>query len=224
MMAAQPIVDLKGITKTYHLGETKVEALKGITLAVDPGEFLALQGPSGSGKSTLLNICGLLDSPDAGSYLFEGQPFGGEGHQTMLRRKHIGFVFQTFNLIPVMTAYENIEYPLLLDGTPKVARRTAVEKILEEVGVAEFQRHLPDKLSGGQRQRVAIARALVKKPKLVIADEPTANLDSATAATIVELMKALGREHNTTFIIATHDERMSRHCGRTVQLIDGNLA
>jgi putative ABC transport system ATP-binding protein len=171
----------------------------------------------------LLNICGLLDKPDAGEYLFDGKSYGDDAQATLIRRKRIGFVFQGFNLIPVMTAYENVEYPLMLDGTPPAERKKAVDKVLEEVDISPYKHHLPDRLSGGQRQRVAIARALVKKPDLVIADEPTANLDSVTAATIVDLMKALGRDHNTTFIIATHDERMSRHCGRTLQMADGRL-
>jgi putative ABC transport system ATP-binding protein len=223
-MGAQPIVQLKDISKTYHLGEISVQALKNVSLEVNAGEFVALQGPSGSGKSTMLNICGLLDAPDGGEYFFDGKTYGDDSEATMVRRKRIGFVFQNFNLIPVMTAYENVEYPLLLDGLPSDERRKAVEKVLREVGVFEFKDHLPDRLSGGQRQRVAIARALVKKPHLVIADEPTANLDSATAGSIVDLMKALSRDHNTTFIIATHDERMSRHCGRILQLADGRLA
>ncbi|MBI5814510.1 MAG: ABC transporter ATP-binding protein [Nitrospinae bacterium] len=222
-MPAGPVIELRDIRKTYMMGETKVEALKGVSISLQAGEFTALLGPSGSGKSTLLNICGLLDTPDSGEYLFNGGNGGGEKHLTTLRRKSIGFIFQSFNLIPVMTAYENVEYPLLLAGTPAKERKEAVERILEETGVAAFKHHPPDKLSGGQRQRVAIARALVKKPKLVIADEPTASLDSDTAAMVVDLMKSMAGSHAVTFLIATHDERMSRHCGRAITMADGRL-
>ncbi len=220
-----PLIEMHGIGKHYHLGETEVLALSNVDLQVERGAFVALSGPSGSGKSTLLNICGLIDHSNAGSYLLEGIDIAKQKRAslTRLRRESIGFVFQSFNLVPVMTAYENVEYPLLLSGVAPAQRRQRVNEILEQVGLDKFSRHLPDKLSGGQRQRVAIARALVKKPVLIVADEPTANLDTATATQVIDLMHELGREMGTTFLVATHDERMTSRCERVVQLIDGEV-
>lgn len=220
-----PLIEMYGIVKHYHLGETEVLALNDVNLQVERGAFVALSGPSGSGKSTLLNICGLIDHSNAGSYLLEGIDIAKQNRAslTRLRRESIGFVFQSFNLVPVMTAYENVEYPLLLSGVAAAQRRVRVNEILAQVGLEKFSRHLPDKLSGGQRQRVAIARALVKKPALVVADEPTANLDTATATQVIDLMHGLGREMGTTFLVATHDERMTSRCERVVQLIDGEV-
>jgi len=219
-----PLITCKNIAKTYHLGDNRVDALKRISLTVSSGEFIALKGPSGSGKSTLLNICGMLDQCDEGTYLFEGRMCNDQQQRTLIRRHKIGFVFQNFGLIPVMSAYDNIEYPLLLAGMAIKERRSAVGWILDAVGISEFRNHLPDRLSGGQRQRVAIARALVKRPPLVIADEPTANLDTATAESVIELMKSLCSETGATFLIATHDDRMSDHCQRTLTLTDGVLS
>lgn len=220
------LITLEEITKTYHLGDTTVEALKGINLSIAYGEFTAIGGPSGSGKSTLLNICGLIDSADGGSYLLEGRKVSDlNPHElTNIRRERLGFIFQNFNLIPVMTARENVEYPLLLAGMERENRKQTVDQIIEKVGLSPYAHHLPDKLSGGQRQRVAIARALVKKPPLVIADEPTANLDTKTANQIIDLMHELGSENRTTFIIATHDERMVERCHRNFHLIDGEIS
>lgn len=220
-----PLIEMHGIVKHYHLGETEVLALNDVSLQVERGAFVALSGPSGSGKSTLLNICGLIDDCNAGSYLLEGIDIAKQNRAslTRLRRESIGFVFQSFNLVPVMTAYENVEYPLLLSGVAAAQRRQRVNEILAQVGLDKFSRHLPDKLSGGQRQRVAIARALVKKPALVVADEPTANLDTATATQVIDLMHELGREMGTTFLVATHDERMTSRCERVVQLTDGEV-
>jgi putative ABC transport system ATP-binding protein len=219
------LLTLSAISKTYQLGNNKIKALKQVNLVVKKGEFTALQGPSGSGKSTLLNICGLLDHFDEGTYHFEDNDISTFTKQqlTLKRRENLGFVFQGFNLIPVMTVFENVEYPLLLAGVASRQRRERTLAVLEQVGLAEFVSHLPDKLSGGQRQRVAIARALVKKPPLVIADEPTANLDSDTARHVIDLMHTLGRDYGTTFLIATHDERMAARCDRTLQLTDGVL-
>jgi putative ABC transport system ATP-binding protein len=216
---------IAGVTKTYHLGETKVQALKGINLSIPYGEFAAIGGPSGSGKSTLLNICGLIDTADGGSYTLEGRKVSDlSAHElTRVRRERLGFIFQNFNLIPVMSARENVEYPLLLTGMEKNERKATVDEIIEKVGLSNYAHHLPDKLSGGQRQRVAIARALVKKPALVIADEPTANLDTVTANQVIDLMHALGSEHKTTFLIATHDERMVERCHRSLHLLDGEI-
>ncbi len=222
---SNPVIELNAIDKCYHLGEASVQALSGVDLSISSGEFVALSGPSGSGKSTLLNICGLLDDSDSGSYRLAGDDVAhlSRRESTLLRRELIGFIFQSFNLIPVMSAFENIEYPLLLAGIRPRTRREMVGEILERVGLQEFAKHRPDRLSGGQRQRVAAARALVKRPKLVIADEPTANLDSSTAEQLIELMKGLAHTEGSSFLVATHDERMSAHCDRRVQLRDGRI-
>ena len=225
MSMAQATVSLGGLRKSYRVGESSVEALKGVSLAVAAGEMVALTGPSGSGKSTLLNLCGLIDTPDAGSRELCGKVLDGldEIHLTQLRREKVGFIFQGFNLVPVMTAYDNVEYPLLLLGVALEERRRRVAEALHRVGLDALARRLPDALSGGQRQRVAIARALIKAPALVIADEPTANLDSATARQIVDLLHELARERSASVVVATHDERMSSHCDRVLHLIDGEL-
>jgi putative ABC transport system ATP-binding protein len=219
------LIELEAVHKSYHLNGTGVPALRGVSLTVNAGEFAALLGPSGSGKSTLLNLCGLIDTPDEGRCRFAGEDAAGltERERALLRRAAIGFVFQGFNLMPVLTVFENVEYPLLLMGLAPRERRGRVEEMLERTGLAAFARQLPDHLSGGQRQRVAIARALVKQPRLVIADEPTANLDTATATQVIDLMHALARAQNTTFLIATHDKRMAARCDREVHLIDGVL-
>jgi len=218
-------VRLSGLRKSYRVGEASVEALKGVSLDVRGGEMVALTGPSGSGKSTLLNLCGLIDAPDAGSRELGGMAIDGldEIGLTRLRREKVGFIFQGFNLVPVMTVHDNVEYPLLLLGVSATERRQRVMTALQRVGLEDYARRLPDALSGGQRQRVAIARALVKAPALVIADEPTANLDSTTARQIVDLLHELARERNASVVVATHDERMSSHCDRVLHLIDGEL-
>jgi putative ABC transport system ATP-binding protein len=218
-------VRLRDLRKSYRVGESSVEALKGVSLEVRSGEMVALTGPSGSGKSTLLNLCGLIDTQDAGSRELGGIAIDGldEIAMTRLRREKVGFIFQGFNLVPVMTVFDNVEYPLLLLGVSAAERRQRVGTALQRVGLEAFARRLPDALSGGQRQRVAIARALVKSPALVIADEPTANLDSATASQIVDLLHELARERNASVVVATHDERMSSHCDRVLHLIDGEM-
>jgi len=220
-----PVIAIAGIVKHYRLGATDVPALKGIALTVPAGAFVAVRGPSGSGKSTLLNICGLIDDFDAGSYHLDGEDVAGldETARTLIRRRRIGFVFQSYNLVPVMTVRENIEYPLLLAGLPPAERKRRIDAILDQVGLADLADRRPDLLSGGQRQRVAIARALVKEPALVIADEPTANLDTATAAQVIDLMRELGHRHGTTFLIATHDDRMTARCDQVRALVDGML-
>jgi len=220
-----PVVRLSHVNKSYRSGEVRVPALRDVSFAIGQGELVALTGPSGSGKSTLLNICGLIDTPDEGEREIAGASLAGvsESRLTLLRREKVGFVFQGFNLVPVMSVFDNVEYPLLLLGMAADERRAAVRAILARVGLAQFESRLPDALSGGQRQRVAIARALVKSPLLVIADEPTGNLDSETAAHIVDLLRELAHERGAAVVVATHDERMTGRCDRIVRLVDGVL-
>lgn len=219
------VVCLHGVRKTYRLGAHVIPALQGVDLVVQRGELLALTGPSGSGKSTLLNLCGLIDTPDAGEIVLGGTAVQGldEQARTLLRRDALGFVFQSFNLVPVMTVAENVDYPLFLAGVPAVERRDRVAQQLAAVGLQAHAHHRPDALSGGQRQRVAIARALVKRPRLVIADEPTASLDSHTADQVLDLMRARGQAEGAAFVIATHDSRLTRRCDRVVALLDGRI-
>lgn len=220
-----PVVCLHGVRKTYRLGAHVIPALQGVDLVVQRGELLALTGPSGSGKSTLLNLCGLIDTPDAGEIVLGGTAVQGldEQARTLLRRDALGFVFQSFNLVPVMTVAENVDYPLFLAGVPAAERRDRVAQQLAAVGLQAHAHHRPDALSGGQRQRVAIARALVKRPRLVIADEPTASLDSHTADQVLDLMRARGQAEGAAFVIATHDSRLTRRCDRVVALLDGRI-
>ncbi len=219
------IINLQSIRKTYNNGRARTAALKSIDLEIDRGEFVALAGPSGSGKSTLLNICGLLDNMDGGEYHFNNESIADYSRNQLaeLRKSNIGFVFQSFNLIPVMTVAENIEYPLWLFNQSASIRKRRVAEAIEQVGLGQFVDQRPDQLSGGQRQRVAIARALVKNPQLIIADEPTANLDTETANQVIDLMHQLSDDFNTTFVVATHDDRMINRCRRIVRLQDGVL-
>jgi putative ABC transport system ATP-binding protein len=212
-------------TKSYRLGESLVPGLRAANLHLRRGEFVAVQGPSGSGKSTLLQICGLLDRLDQGECRFAGVSVAGldESALTGLRRQRIGFIFQSYNLIPVMSVADNVAYPLRLLGVAEREVALRVEAMLARVGLAGLAARRPDQLSGGQRQRVAVARALVKSPWLVIADEPTANLDSATAGQIIDLLGELAADRGATVLVATHDERMTRHCGRVCRMEDGVL-
>jgi putative ABC transport system ATP-binding protein len=218
-------ISLKGIVKHYCVGDETVMALRGVDLAVPVGAFVAIRGPSGSGKSTLLNICGLIDGFDDGHYQLAGVNVSclSEKERTHIRRQQVGFVFQSYNLMPVMTVAENVEYPLLLSAIPVQERRQRVAEMLSLVGLSKQANRRPDRLSGGQRQRVAIARALIKSPTLVIADEPTANLDTTTAGQIIDLMKDLGARRGATFLIATHDDRMAAHCDQVCSIVDGML-
>ncbi|MEW6259394.1 MAG: ABC transporter ATP-binding protein [Thermodesulfobacteriota bacterium] len=219
------LIDMQDIYKTYRMGETHVQALRGITLSIDAGEFVAVWGPSGSGKSTLLNLIGAIDDPDpsSGSYRLQSQDIFSlsDNHRSEMRNKHIGFIFQQFNLIPVLSAMENVMLPLQIRGVPTAKAREAALQRLEQVELKDFIHHRPDKLSGGQQQRVAIARALITHPSLVIADEPTANLDTKTAMVIVSIMKELNRLEKTTFIFSTHDQRLIDHVDRLIHLEDG---
>ena len=219
------VLQLTGVHKTYRLGAHVVPALQGVDLEVRAGEMLALTGPSGSGKSTILNLAGLIDRPDQGQIVLRGKPVHAlpDTEATLLRRDAMGFVFQSFNLVPVMTVAENVDYPLFLAGVPAAERRSRVEQTLRAVGLHEHAQHRPDALSGGQRQRVAIARALVKRPALVIADEPTASLDSQTADQVLDLMREQGHAQGAAFLIATHDARLLRRCDRAINLLDGRI-
>lgn len=217
-------LSLRKVAKSYQQGDQTVTALIEINLDIEAGQTVALSGPSGSGKSTLLNVCGLLDRDYSGEYFLGGQDMRQEANAlTSVRRDKLGFVFQHFNLVPVLSAFENVEYPLILNGVSTAERKRRVDEILEKIGLAEHANRRPDKLSGGQQQRVAIARALVRNPVLVVADEPTASLDSASANQVIDLMQDLGAEHGTTFLIATHDPRMAKRCTRIVQLRDGQI-
>jgi putative ABC transport system ATP-binding protein len=221
------IVSVRSVSKDYMLGRTVVPALRDVTLDVDEGEFLSIAGPSGSGKTTLLNLVGCVDTPTSGTVLVNGQDTSrlSERALTDLRLRTIGFIFQSFNLVSVLSVFQNVEFPLLLQGTlTKGERRERVQGLLEAVGLAEHARHRPSELSGGQRQRVAIARALVTRPKLVLADEPTANLDSATGATIIDLMRDMNRRDGTTFIFSTHDPKVMSHANAVVRIADGRIA
>jgi putative ABC transport system ATP-binding protein len=218
-------VRVEAAAKDYQLGQTTVAALRGVSMDVESGEFMAVAGPSGSGKSTLLNLIGCLDHPTSGRVLIAGQDVASLDDDALsdLRARTIGFIFQTFNLIPVLSALENVEFPLLLRGGKHGGRERA-RRALDEVGLAGFEKHRPDELSGGQRQRVAVARALVTDPVIVLADEPTANLDSVTGESLLALMLEINRRDHTTFIFSTHDPRVMERAHRVVRLVDGRLA
>jgi putative ABC transport system ATP-binding protein len=221
------ILDLQGLRKEYSKGEKKVEALRGVDLSIEKGEFLSVVGPSGSGKTTLLNIIGCLDTPTAGSVVYNGRELGGmtEKELSDYRKDNIAFIFQSYNLIPVLTVQENIELPLVIER--KLSRTEIAAKaidVIAAVGLSGMADRLPKELSGGQEQRVAIARALVKNPIVVLADEPTANLDSHTAEEIIALMETMNRDRHTTFIFSTHDKRMEDHARRVIVLMDGAIA
>jgi putative ABC transport system ATP-binding protein len=219
----EPLIQLTNLQKFYRLGRVDVRALQDVTLDIEAGELVALAGPSGSGKTTLLNIIGCVDKPTSGRVSLGGKDVTDVPlHALALdRRDAIGYVFQTFNLIPVLSAFENVEFPLLLKGVRRGERQQRVTQWLERVGLADKAKNRPDQLSGGQRQRVAIARAMVGEPKLILADEPTANLDSETGAQILELMQRLNAETGRTFVFATHDPAVMARASRIVSLRDG---
>lgn len=221
------VVRLEHVYKDYLLGDQKVQALKDITLSFDPGVFLAIAGPSGSGKTTLLNLIGCIDTPSSGKIFINDQDVSGRTADELadLRSRTIGFIFQTFNLLPVLSAAENVEYPLLQRrDVSESERKKRVDYFLDIVGLSKFSGHRPNQLSGGQRQRVAIARALAILPSIVLADEPTANLDHHTGEEILTLMKQINRAFNTTFIFSTHDKRVIARADRLVRVEDGEIS
>ncbi len=220
------MIEAKNLKKIYKVGELDLTVINDLSISINEGEFISFVGPSGSGKSTVLNMLGCLDTPTSGNITINNQSITNLNKTQLanFRGEHIGFIFQSFNLIPVLTVYENIEYPLIMiQNLAENERKIRVEKLLNEVGMFEQKDKTPDKISGGQMQRVAIARALVTNPKIVFADEPTANLDSKTAHMIIDLMKKIQKEHNTTFIFATHDEKIVENVDRLITLVDGNI-
>ncbi len=220
------IVRVQDVSKIYHLGKTEVPALRGVSLDIHRGEFLSIAGPSGSGKTTLLNLIGCIDTPTSGRVIVDGSDTRdlSERALTSLRLHRIGFIFQTFNLVQVLSVRQNVEFPLLLQGgLTRKEREARVGALLEAVGLAGHARHRPSELSGGQRQRVAVARALVTGPALVLADEPTANLDSRTGETIIDLMKEMNARDGTTFIFSTHDPKVMAHATAILRIADGQV-
>ncbi|MDQ7081226.1 MAG: ABC transporter ATP-binding protein [Paracoccaceae bacterium] len=220
------IVSCRGVSKIFGSGELAVHALREVDLEILPGDFATLAGPSGSGKTTLLNMIGALDTPSSGHVVIDGQDLGSlsKAQLSDLRLNKVGFVFQAYNLIPVLSARENIEFVLELHGLERGERRQRATDILREVGLEGMEDRRPAQLSGGQQQRVAVARALVSRPRIVLADEPTANLDSRTTGELVQLMYRLNREMGTTFVIGTHDPRVMEHSKRHIELLDGRIA
>jgi len=219
------IIEVRELTRTYRQGKLEVPALRGVDLDIEPGEFTVLMGPSGSGKTTLLNQIGALDVPDSGSVRVEGTELSGMSKRQLasLRLNRIGFVFQSYNLIPVLSAYENAEFVLLMQGLGEKERKARVMETLAAVGLEGMGTRRPTELSGGQQQRVAVARAIAGKPALVLADEPTANLDSTTGYELIETMKKLNEEQGITFVFATHDPKVMEHARRIVRLVDGRI-
>ena len=220
-----PLFTVKNLKKTYQIGEIKTNALRGVDLTIDKGEFTAIAGPSGSGKSTLLHLMGGLDTPTSGEVYLNDQRIDQLSKQesAALRLEHLGFVFQAYNLIPVLTALENAAFVLELQGVGKRKRETRALASLKALGVAEFAGRKPNQLSGGQQQRVAVARAFAAEPEIILADEPTANLDSKSGSQLIELMKRLNLEKGVTFVFSTHDPRLLEHVKRTVNMEDGRI-
>lgn len=219
------LIDVRGVTRVYRQGELEVHALRGVDMQLEEGEFAALVGPSGSGKTTLLNIIGVLDHPTSGTVQLDGRDVAtlNKGEAADFRLQHVGFIFQAYNLVPVLTAYENAEFSLLLRGVPLAERRRKVMPLLERVGLADMADRKPHELSGGQQQRIAVVRALATSPRAVLADEPTANIDSETSESLMELMEELNRELGITFLFSTHDPVVIQRAHRLIKLLDGQI-
>ncbi|MFP5403622.1 MAG: ABC transporter ATP-binding protein [Gammaproteobacteria bacterium] len=224
-MSDAPLIRLAGVTKTYGQGQAAFQALRGIDLAVESGDFVAVMGPSGSGKSTVMNILGCLDTPTAGHYEFEGVRVEAlsRNERALLRRHYLGFVFQGFNLLARTTALENVELPLIYRGEPAAQRHAAARAALRQVGLEGWEHHTPAELSGGQQQRVAIARAIVTRPHVLLADEPTGNLDTHTSREIMDLIGAFNREQGITVLMVTHEPDMAAYAKRVVRFVDGRV-
>jgi len=221
--ASPPLIELRDVTKVYGTGAAAMHALRGLDLQIARGEFVAVMGPSGSGKSTCMNIIGCLDTPTSGTYLFEGLDVGtlSQNQRALFRRNHLGFVFQGFNLLSRTSALENVELPLIYRGVPPAERRAVARQALEAVGLTGWEHHTPGELSGGQEQRVAIARAIVTNPTLLLADEPTGNLDRARSREIMELLVRLNQARHITIVMVTHDSEMAEYARRIVRFVDG---
>ncbi|WP_111732486.1 ABC transporter ATP-binding protein [Roseovarius amoyensis] len=223
--ASAPVIELRNITKTYGHGEAEVRAMDGVSLSITKGEFVAIMGPSGSGKSTAMNMIGCLDSPTTGDYLFNGVHVGNltKDQRAILRRNYLGFVFQGFNLLPRTSALENVELPLIYKGVPAAERRAQALDALAKVGLKGREHHDPSELSGGQQQRAAIARALVGNPQVILADEPTGNLDTKLSLEIMELLKLLNERDHITIVMVTHEEDMATYAQRVIWMVDGQI-
>ena len=220
------IVVARAVHKTYVTGAVQTHALRGLDLTLSAGEFAAIAGPSGSGKTTLLNLIGCLDAPDSGDLRVEGRDVIAmpEADRARLRRDRIGFIFQAYNLVPVLTALENVEFVMQLQGVPSAARRERAESVLREVGLGDYLHRRPTEMSGGQQQRIAVARAIAAQPALVLADEPTANLDSETGASLLDLMRRMNEDLGITFLFSTHDEQVMERARRLITVRDGRVA
>ena len=225
MAAAAPVIEIERLSKTYRLGPVHVEALRDVSLTISQGEFLAVMGPSGSGKSTLMNILGCLDRPTDGVYRFDGQEVEALGRDALaaIRSRKVGFVFQGFNLLPRMTALENVELPMIYEAVPSAERKERARSAMAALGILDREEHLPTQMSGGQQQRVAIARAIVNSPSLLLADEPTGNLDTATSEEIMEVFVGLNEERGITVVTVTHDPEVARYARRVVRFRDGRI-
>ena len=224
-MSSEPIIELKGITKTFGVGAAAFKALRGVDLIIRRGDYMSVMGPSGSGKSTTMNIIGCLDTPSSGVYRFLGTEVQklDKDQRSLLRRRYLGFVFQGFNLLARTSALENVELPLIYHGTPKAERRERAMKALDKVGLVPWADHTPAELSGGQQQRVAIARALVSDPEVLLADEPTGNLDGETGRHIIELLFDLADRRDATLLLITHDPSLAARCDRSIRIADGRI-